>query len=73
MHYRCMFIMLKACALVGLDWAKPMMFLLLHVTFSCICHAYVPLILSILILICVGTFLLLSLSLSSAVSLLYGT
>ena len=78
MHYRCMFIMLKACALVGLDWAKPMMFLLLYVTCSCIFHAYVPLILSILILICVGTFLFLSLSFSlslslSAVSLLYGT
>ena len=58
-----MFIMLKACALVGLDWAKPMMFLLLHVTCSCIFHAYVPLILSILILIFVGTFLFLSLSL----------
>ena len=34
--------MLKACVLVGLDWAKPMMFLLLHVTCSCIFHAYVP-------------------------------
>ena len=64
MHYKCMFILLKAYALVGLDWAKPMMFLLLHVTCSCIFHAYVPLILSILILICVGTFLFLSLSLS---------
>ena len=64
-----MFIMLKACALVGLDWAKPMMFLLLHVTCSCIFHAYVPLILSILILIFVGTFLFLSLSLSLSLQL----
>ena len=68
MHYRCVFIMLKACVLVGLDWAEPMMFLLLHVTYSYIFHAYVPSILSILLLICVGT----SLSLP-AVSLLYGT
>ena len=29
--------------LVGLDWAEPMMFLFLHVTCSCIFHAYVPL------------------------------
>ena len=27
--------------LVGLDWAKPMMKFLLHVTCSCISHAYV--------------------------------
>ena len=70
MHYRCVFIMLKACVLVGLDWAKPMMFLLLHVTCSCIFHAYIPLILSILILICVGTFFVsLCLSLSFFLSL----
>ena len=25
------------CVLVGLNWAKPMMFLMLHVTCSCIC------------------------------------
>ena len=29
--------------LVGLDWAEPMMILFLHVTCSCIFHAYVPL------------------------------
>ena len=29
------------CVLVGLDWAKPMMQFLLHVTCSCISHAYV--------------------------------
>ena len=33
--------------LLGLDWAKPMMFLMLHVTCSCISHAYVPSIISI--------------------------
>ena len=33
--------MLKACVLVGLDWGEPMMFLLLHVTCSCIFHTYV--------------------------------
>ena len=29
--------------LVGLEWAESMMFLLLHVTCSCIFHAYIPL------------------------------
>ena len=29
------------CVLVGLDWAEPMMQFLLHVTCSCISHAYV--------------------------------
>ena len=33
--------MLICCVLVGLDWAKPMMKFLLHVTCSCISHAYV--------------------------------
>ena len=42
MHYRCVFTILKSCVLVGLDWAEPMMFLLLHVTCSCIFHAYKP-------------------------------
>ena len=45
MHYRCVFTILKSCVLVGLDWAEPMMFLLLHVTCSCIFHAYIPFIL----------------------------
>ena len=36
MHFRCEFYMLKSCVLVGLDWAEPMMYLLLHVTCSCI-------------------------------------
>ena len=33
--------MYYACVLVGLDWAEPMMFFILHVTCSCISHAYV--------------------------------
>ena len=28
--------------LIGLDWAKPMMLFVLHVTCSCIFHAYIP-------------------------------
>ena len=36
MHYRCVFSMLKPCVLVGLDWVKPMMIFLLHVTWPCI-------------------------------------
>ena len=28
--------------LIGLDWAEPMMHFVLHVTCSCISHAYVP-------------------------------
>ena len=47
--------------LVGLDWAKPMMFLLLHVTCSCIPFFYLS------DIKCVGTFLFLSLSLSLSV------
>ena len=33
---RCVFTLLQTCVLVGLDWAEPMMFLLLHITCSCI-------------------------------------
>jgi len=40
--YLLCFTMLKSCVLVGLDWTKPMMFLLLHASCSCIFHAYVP-------------------------------
>ena len=56
--------MLNCCVLLGLDWAEPMMFLSLHVTCSCIFHAYVPSFIFILMLICVGDFLHVSLSLS---------
>ena len=55
--------MLKSCVLAGLDWDDPMMHLLLYITCSYIFHAYVPSILSILIL------LSLSLSLSPSSSL----
>ena len=40
--FRCMFTLLLCCVLVGLDWAELMILILLHVTFSCIFHAYVP-------------------------------
>ena len=33
---RCVFTLLQTCVLVGLDWAEPMMFLLLHITCWCI-------------------------------------
>ena len=33
--------MLSVCVLIGLDWAEPMMQFPLHVTCSCISHAYV--------------------------------
>ena len=68
-HYRCVLDMLKSCVLVGLDWAEPMMFLLLHITCSCIFHAFIPSFLYILLLICVGTFMFLSLSLSLSLTL----
>ena len=59
--------MLKSCVLVGLNWAEPMMFLLLHVSCSCI---HIILFFILLNLICVGTFLLVPLSLSLSLSLL---
>ena len=34
--------MLETCVLVGLDWAEPIMNFSLHVTCSCIVHAYIP-------------------------------
>ena len=52
--------MLKSCVLVGLDCAERKMFLLLHVTYSCIFHAYVPLFSIFLILILLVLFLSLS-------------
>ena len=57
--------MLKCCVLVGLDWAEPMMPLILYITCSCIFHAYIPSFLYILILNCLVLFCLsFSLSLS---------
>ena len=63
--------MLEPCVLVGLDWAEPMMFLLLHVTCLCIFHAYVPffsffLYYCWLVLFCFSLSLSLSLSLSNS-------
>ena len=64
-HFRCVITMLNCCVLVGLDWAEPTMSLLLHITCSCIFHAYVHSFLYILILNCLVLFCLsLSLSLS---------
>ena len=64
MHYRCVISLLEPCVLVGLDWAEPMMFLLLHVTCSCIFHAYVPFFSFFLTFLLIGTFLLIFLSFS---------
>ena len=64
MHYRCVLCMLNTCVLVGLDWAEPKMSLLLHATCLCIFHAYIPSLIFILLLICVGAFLCACLSLS---------
>ena len=64
-HFRCVIIMLKCCVLLGSDWVELMMFLMLHITCSCIFHAYIHLFLYILILNCLVHFYLsLSLSLS---------
>ena len=66
-----MLTMLKSCLLVGLDWAKPMVFLLLHVICSCIFHAYVPIFFLYLVDIdlCLVLFCFSSLSLSLSLSL----
>ena len=48
--------MLKWCVLVGLDWAEPMMFLLLHVTCSCIFHACIPIFFLLIDINCVWYF-----------------
>ena len=45
--FRCVFYMLEPCVLVGLDWADPMMKSLLHISWSCIIHAYIPFISSL--------------------------
>ena len=50
--------------LVGLDWAEPMMQFLMHVTCSCISHAYILYFsIYLLYLNCVGDFLIVSFSL----------
>ena len=50
------------CVLIGLDWVEPMMQFLLHITCSCIFHAYVPFLFYLLVLCCDGAFLFFSLS-----------
>ena len=63
------FTLLQCCVLVGLDWAEPMMFLLLHTTCSCIfMHTYLQFFIFFYFNFgCV--FLLFSLSLSLSLSL----
>ena len=51
MHLDVCLIMLK-CVSVGLDWVLPMMYLFLHVTCSCIFHAYVSFLFSLFASIC---------------------
>ena len=65
MHLDVCLIMLK-CVLVGLNWVLPMMYLFLHVTCSCIFHAYISSLFSLFSYVCdVFSFSLpLSLSLS---------
>ena len=67
-HFKCVFYTLKLCVLVGSDWAEPMMLYLLHVTCSCIFHAYVPFFSFFLVLFVISAFLLLSLSFSFSLS-----
>ena len=57
MHYSCVLYMLNCCVLLGLDWDKPMMLLILHVTCSCIfMHMYLHFLIflywSVLVLFC---------------------
>ena len=61
---RCVFTLLQTCVLVGLDWVVPMMQLLLHVTFyafSCIHTSYS---IHFHIILLLGSFLIVSFSLS---------
>ena len=69
--FRCVFILLQCCVLVGLDWAEPMTYLNLHVTCSCIfMHMYLHFF-TFLYTAVVGTFLIVSLSLSLSLSLFF--
>ena len=61
---RCVFTLLQTSVLVGLDWAEPMMFLLLHIKCSCIfMHTYLKFFI-FLYIDCFGAFLRVSFSLS---------
>ena len=54
--------------LIGLDWVEPMIQFFLHITYTCIFHAYVPFLFYLLVLCFDGAFLLLSFSLSLSLS-----
>ena len=69
MHFRYVITMLNCCVLVGLDWAEPMMFLMLHVICSCIFHAYIPNFVSIILILNCLVLFCMSLSLSPFFSL----
>jgi len=74
MRFRCVVYMLSHCVLLGLDWAEPMMYLCLHVTYSCIfMHMYLQVsiffifyLVSAFLIVSLSLFLSLSLSLSLA-------
>ena len=73
MHFRCVLYMLNYLYAVRLDWAKPMMYLNLHITCSCIfMHTYLHSFI-FLYTVVVGTFLIVSfpLSLSLFLALVY--
>ena len=62
MYNRCVLYMLNCCMLLGLDWAKPMMLFMLHITCSCIfMHMYFQFFIFLYIDL-FGAFLLVSLS-----------
>ena len=63
MHLDVCYICLIDCVRVGLDWAEPMMQFILHVTCSCIFHAFVRLFNILIILNCFGAFLIIFFSL----------
>ena len=54
------------CVMIGLNWVEPMMQFFMHITYSCIFHAYVFFLFYLLVLCCDGTFLFVSVSLSDS-------
>ena len=62
MHFRCVFTLLLCCVLVGLDWAKPMMYFKFACRMFMHFHAYMTSIFYILLYYIVGAFLIVSLS-----------
>ena len=51
---------------IGLNWVEPMMQFFLHITCSCIFHAYILFLFYLLVLCCDGTFLFVSVFLSDS-------